>query len=244
MNLAEYLKTLVGKGFSEERAEVIAMMREAAIQLFKAFPDSFLLYGGANLILFHDSTRHSADLDLLSTAETMPTTDDMRSVLNDGLKSLSVLLGLGTLKTEIINSDESLKKIMVKKGDDTTLFTVDLSRMGSVLRQGIQEEPLESLSSVTVAQVKRVSRDFLLLQKAEAFLLRRVIKVRDAYDIKVLADEGASLTDNLKDHLAASLAWEEITGERIIERIAQVDVTRCRDLARSAAGRKIRGARE
>ena len=96
----------------------------------------------------------------------MPTTDDTRSVLNDGLKSLSVLLGLGTLKTEIINSDESLKKIMVKKGDDTTLFTVDLSRMGSVLRQGIQEEPLESLSSVTVAQVKaRISR-FLTLTKS------------------------------------------------------------------------------
>ena len=57
MNLAEQIAALQGRGFDEARAELIVLMRESAILLFKAFPDSFLLFGGANLILFHESIR-------------------------------------------------------------------------------------------------------------------------------------------------------------------------------------------
>ena len=39
-------------------------MREAATVVFRQWPESFILYGGANLVLFQDSVRHSADLDL------------------------------------------------------------------------------------------------------------------------------------------------------------------------------------
>ena len=66
MNIAAQIALYRGKGFTEEHAEVIAFMRLAAGVLFRAFPESFLLFGGATLLLFHDSPRHSGDLDLLS----------------------------------------------------------------------------------------------------------------------------------------------------------------------------------
>ena len=62
MNLAERIESFKRRGFSEERAIVIVLMREAAIILFNAFPNSLVLIGGANLIIFHESVRHSADL--------------------------------------------------------------------------------------------------------------------------------------------------------------------------------------
>jgi hypothetical protein len=64
VNLAKQLDTLRGRGFSEEQARVAALMREAATVVFRQWPESFILYGGANLVLFQDSVRHSADLDL------------------------------------------------------------------------------------------------------------------------------------------------------------------------------------
>jgi hypothetical protein len=50
MNLAEQLESLKTRGFDQERAHTVVLIREAAILLFEDFPDSFLLYGGANLI--------------------------------------------------------------------------------------------------------------------------------------------------------------------------------------------------
>jgi hypothetical protein len=72
MNLAEQLESLKARGFDQERAHTVVLIREAAILLFEAFPDSFLLYGGANLILFHNSVRTSRDLDLLSHGVPLP----------------------------------------------------------------------------------------------------------------------------------------------------------------------------
>ena len=67
MDLAAQIAAYRVRGFTGEQAEVITMMQLAAGVLFQDFPDSFLLFGGATLLLFHDSVRHSADLDL--TAE-------------------------------------------------------------------------------------------------------------------------------------------------------------------------------
>ena len=52
MNLAGQIDKLVDRGFSEERAETIVLMREAAILLFDAFPEMLVVVGGANLVLF------------------------------------------------------------------------------------------------------------------------------------------------------------------------------------------------
>src|SRR5258707_1549050 len=75
MNLGEQLELLKQRGFDPDRAQVIVLIREAAIILFRAFPDLFLMYGGANLILFHGSLRTSRDLDLLSQRTPLPKVD-------------------------------------------------------------------------------------------------------------------------------------------------------------------------
>ena len=67
MTLASQIAAYRNKGFTTEQAEVIVLMRVAAGVLFQDFPDSFLLFGGAALLLFHQSVRHSGDLDLLAS---------------------------------------------------------------------------------------------------------------------------------------------------------------------------------
>ena len=65
MNIARQTTKYEEKGFSREKAEINALMENAILAIFRDFPDAFLLFGGATLVLFHESVRHSADLDLL-----------------------------------------------------------------------------------------------------------------------------------------------------------------------------------
>jgi hypothetical protein len=97
MNLAEQLEALKARGFDQEPAQTVVLIREAAILLFEAFPDSFLLYGGANLILFHNSVRTSRDLDLLSHGVPLPSAEKMANLLSLGLEKLGELLNVGPL---------------------------------------------------------------------------------------------------------------------------------------------------
>lgn len=80
MTLAERLEALHQKGFSAEQARTITLMREAAMVLFEHWPESFVLFGGANLVLFHQSVRHSADLDL-HVLGGLPPADEVAAVL-------------------------------------------------------------------------------------------------------------------------------------------------------------------
>jgi hypothetical protein len=172
MNLAAQIAAYRDRGFTGEQAEVITIMRVAAGVLFRDFPDSFLLFGGATLLLFHDSVRHSADLDLLARAEELPATEELRVSLATGLASAADALNLGPLQVEV-----SGNKIRVKKRDGSLLFNVDINRFGSVLESEVEEHAVE-IDDENVANVKAASRDFLLLQKAECFLLRKMMKAR------------------------------------------------------------------
>jgi hypothetical protein len=67
-----------------------------------------------------------------------------------------------------------------------------------------------------------------LLQKAEAFIFRRGVKVRDAYDIKLLLDAGAALSGELQHHLAGALAMREIGPAALASRIEEVTPGLCR----------------
>jgi hypothetical protein len=126
--LAVQIAAYRDRGFTREQGEVITMMRLAAGVLFQEFPDSFLLFGGATLLLFHDSVRHSADLDLLPRADKLPTSEDLRISLAAGLASAADALNLGPLRIEV-----SGDKILVKQRDNGFLFKVDITRFGSVL---------------------------------------------------------------------------------------------------------------
>jgi hypothetical protein len=226
VNLAEQLDTLRGRGFSEEQARVVALMREAATVVFRQWPESFILYGGANLVLFQDSVRHSADLDLHLRGD-LPPGEQLADVLRQGLEPLAKLLEQHPLGVHVFRSDQDLLKIGVSSPQGGVLFTIDLNRMGSVIQSGIDEQVMEGLGTPDMANVKFVSRDHLLLQKAEAFLLRRVVKARDAYDIRFLLDRGATLNGHLHDHLA-DLLLGSIDQEQIAERIASVTDDLCR----------------
>jgi Nucleotidyl transferase AbiEii toxin, Type IV TA system len=193
MNLAEQIEQLVGRGFSEECAETIVLMREAAIIIFDAFPETLVLIGGANLVLFQEGVRHSADLDFFPVSGEMPNVAKLSEVLLDGLTPLGKLLNLHPLNLKTISSEEGQIKLMLSGNDGQALFTVDITRIGSVIESAVEEMPLEATAVNRAANIKYVSRDQLLLNKAEAFLLRRNPKTRDAYDAMDLLTKGASL---------------------------------------------------
>jgi hypothetical protein len=228
MNLGEQLELLKQRGFDQDRAQVIVLIREAAIILFRAFPDLFLMYGGANLILFHGSLRTSLDLDLLSQGAPLPKAEVLANVLSEGLFPLGNLLGVTPLKITIEKATPAFIKIEITSKDDRSLFTVDLGGLGSALGSGVDEHVLEAVSLNTIATIKSVSRDHLLLQKAEAFAFRSGVKVRDAYDIKLLIDAGALLNTQLQSHLSDALAIKEIGRNELIGRIEQVTPKLCR----------------
>jgi len=224
MNLAAQIAAYRERGFTGEQAEVITMMRVAAGVLFRDFPDSFLLFGGATLLLFHDSVRHSADLDLQPRADKLPTSEDLRASLATGLASAADALNLGPLHIEV-----SGDKILVKQRDNSLLFKVDITRFGSVLESEVEEHDVE-IDEDSVAKVKAASREFLLLQKAECFLLRKIMKTRDAFDIYGLRQSGVVLNEQLENHLEDTLMGDQIDAAEIAAKIAQVDEKRCSEL--------------
>jgi hypothetical protein len=228
MNLAVQIEQLKARGFDEDRAQIVLLIREAAILLFQAFPDSFLMYGGANLILFHESLRTSRDLDLLSQGAELPSVDEITGVLTDGLQELGKLLELAPLTVQVSIAKPVFIKFEIASKDARTLFTVDLGGLASVLKSGIEEHTMEAISVNRRAVVRSVTRDHLLLQKAEAFAFRRGVKARDAYDIKLLLDAGAKLSGELKNHLSDTLAMKEIGKEELTDRIKQVTAVLCR----------------
>jgi hypothetical protein len=54
----------------------------------------------------------------------------------------------------------------------------------------METHPIEAQAGESV-QIKSATKELLLLHKAEAFLLRRIVKARDACDIYVLLQKGA-----------------------------------------------------
>lgn len=224
MNLAAQIAAYRQRGFTGEQAEVITMMRVAAGVLFRDFPDSFLLFGGATLLLFYDSVRHSADLDLHPRADKLPTSEDLRASLATGLASAADALTFGPLHIEA-----SGNKILVKQRDNSLLFKVDITRFGSVLESEIEEHAVE-IDEDSIANVKAASREFLLLQKAECFLLRKIMKTRDAFDVYGLRQSGVVLNEQLEHHLEDTLIRDQIDAAEIAAKIAQVDEKRCSEL--------------
>jgi hypothetical protein len=77
------------------------------------------------------------------------------------------------------------------------------------------------------AVIKCVTKDLLRLQKGEAFLLRRSVKARGAYDVHWLGERGAGLTSNLRAHLEDSIRMNEIDSEAIASRKSKIDRKLC-----------------
>ena len=227
MNIAERLAKYEQRGLVRETAAVNVLLEESLQILFSSFPDTFVFFGGASLVLFYGSPRHSGDLDLLISAETPPSADELQRVLEQPLRAAAETLGFWELGIEPARTTGEFLKLAVKAGGQI-LFTIDLTRISAVIRSELVAFPLTSDSAERIT-VAVPSRDLQLLFKAEAFLKRPFLKARDAFDIKLLRDSGAELDDNLKAHLADGPAAERLEDpEFIARRIDQVNSRTCK----------------
>ena len=55
MNIEQRVRKYTELGFRKFEAEILVLMEESAAAIFAAFPDNFVMFGGAALVLFHDS---------------------------------------------------------------------------------------------------------------------------------------------------------------------------------------------
>jgi hypothetical protein len=100
MTLQERVARYLDRNLQKEQAEILVLMEEAAIALFSALPDHFVLFGGATLVLFHESPRISKDLDLLARVDRLPTAQELAGALETRLQEVAGALGLGPVVFE------------------------------------------------------------------------------------------------------------------------------------------------
>jgi Nucleotidyl transferase AbiEii toxin, Type IV TA system len=227
MNLEERLGKYSKRDFSLEQAQILVLMEEAAIALFAAFPEHFVLFGGATLVLFHNSPRLSKDLDLLARIDSLPSSRELRSALEERVQEVAGIFGIGPVTFESDQNGDQFLRLWIIGSRRQRLFTVDLTRIGgSVLAREIVEETI--VFDKGTALIPSVSRNYQLLQKAETFVSRRMAKTRDAFDMRLLLAEGAILDETLKAHLNDLVMWRELDAKQINERIEQITPKLCR----------------
>jgi len=227
MTIAERLATYKERGFQPETAAINVLLEEALQIIVSNFPDFFVFFGGASLVLFYGSPRHSGDLDLLTNHETPPSADELVKVLEQPLSATAEILGFPNLKIEPARATGQFLKLAVKSGE-RFLFTIDLTKIGSVIKSELVNFKIASDLSEPIT-VTVPSPNLLLLFKAETFLSRPFLKARDAFDIKLLRDSGASLDINLRAHLQDGSAAEKLEdAESIAKRIDRVNSKTCK----------------
>ncbi|MGB2663134.1 MAG: nucleotidyl transferase AbiEii/AbiGii toxin family protein [Candidatus Acidiferrum sp.] len=224
MNLADRLTIYAGRGLQEEEATILVLIEEAGVAIFSAFPDHFVLFGGAALLLFHESPRFSRDLDLLASAVDLPSFAQIEAIVRKGIQPIAETLGWGQLDFRKYNDSDDFIKCWVV-ANEKPLFSIDLTRIGgSVLESQIVNRTIAGTSDRTV---RTATANYLLLQKCEVFLARRLVKARDAFDIHLLLGRGASLNNNLQAHLEDFVLLKELDAEFIEARIQSIDVKLC-----------------
>lgn len=146
--------------------------------------------------------------------------EEVQRIIDESIQGLSETFGLG----KIWYQSGGDHKIWVK-GGERLLFSIEFTRMaGAALDSGIVRHSIgEDQEKVIVT----LSANHLLLQKCEAFLGRRVVKARDAFDIHFLLTKGAGLDDNLRAHLADFIHMREFDAEFLHATIDCVNTKLC-----------------
>jgi len=224
INVQSRIELYLKRGFQQVEAEILVLIEETASGLFSAFPNRFILFGGATLVLFYDSPRLSRDLDLLANAEELPPAPDVQNVVEASIQPLAEIFGLGKLDFRQQGRSQDFLKIWVES-NQRPLFSIDLTRIaGTVLKSEVVQQRIAGDDQKTILAP---SANYLLFQKCETFLDRRYVKARDAFDIDVLLSKGAQLDDNLKAHLDDFIQMREFDTELIRSRIARIDPKLC-----------------
>lgn len=182
INLQARIDKYRERDFQQSDAEILVLIEETAAALFTSFPDRFILFGGAALVLFYESPRLSRDLDLLPSGP-LPNIEDVQAVVRSRIQPLAEIFGLGQLefRQEISTADFAKHWVLANQ---KTLFSIDLTKIGgNVLETQIVKKTIGDNPATTVATP---NPNYLLFQKCEAFLSRRKVKARDAFDIHLL----------------------------------------------------------
>jgi hypothetical protein len=224
MNWQTRIELYLRRGFQKVEAEILVFIEESASGLFSAFPDRFILVGGATLVLFYDSPRLSRDLDLLAKADETPPAVDVQKVVESSIQPIAEIFGLGKLDFRRQEDGKDFTKIWVES-NQRPLFSIDLTRIGgTVPKSEIVQQRIAGDHQKTVLAP---SANYLLFQKCETFLDRRYPKARDPFDIDVLQTKGAQLDDDLNAHLEDFIQMKELDADLIRSRIARIDPKLC-----------------
>jgi len=223
MNLQERIEKYSKRGFQQSEAEILVLLEDCASGLFSAFPERFVLFGGATLVLFYGSPRLSRDLDLLAKAEELPDVLELKKTIEASIQPLAETFGLGKLESHADITKKDFIKIWVQS-NERRLFSVDLTRIGGTV---LKSEQVQQRIGDSDQIVITLNAKTLLYQKCETFLERRNIKCRDAFDVDVLLSKGAQLDANLKAHLHDFIQMRELDPESIRNRIDHIDTKLC-----------------
>jgi len=224
VNLEDRVRKYVDRSFQSDEAEILVLIEESAVAIFTSFPDHFVLFGGATLVLFYDSPRFSRDLDLFASVTKLPSPEEIQALVHASIQPIAETFGLGQLEFRKYNESDDFVKYWVI-ANQKPLFSIDLTRIGgSVIRSEIREKIIACERERTVLTP---TANYLLLQKSEVFLDRRHVKARDAFDIHLLLARGASLNDNLQAHLEDFILMKDLDGEFIAARIESIDARLC-----------------
>ena len=161
-------------------------------------------------------------LDLLASAKDLPSFEEIRTVVRKGIQPVAETLGLGQLDFRKYNESDDFIKCWVL-ANEKPLFSIDLTRIGGSV---LESQLVEQIIAGTDRTVRTATANYLLLQKCEVFLSRRV-KARDAFDIYLLVARGASLNNNLKAHLEDFVLLKDLESEFIEARIQSIDAKLC-----------------
>jgi hypothetical protein len=179
MNIEERLAKYLERNFSLEQAQILVLMEEAAVALFAVLPQHFVLFGGATLVLFHNSPRLSKDLDLLARVDSLPSYSELQTAMEERVQEVAGIFRIGPVTFEPEQNGGQFLRLWIVGSRRQRLFTVDLTRIGgSVLAREIVEETI--VLDESTALIPSVSRNYQLLQKAETFVSRKMVKTRDA----------------------------------------------------------------
>jgi hypothetical protein len=224
MNLQARIDRYRERGFQQVEAEILVLIEESAASLFTAFPDQFILFGGATLVLFYESPRLSRDLDLLASPMQIPRPEEIEAIVRSSIQPIAETLGLGPLEfRKDIESPGFVKQWVL--ANHRALFSIDLTSIGgNVLETQIVKKAIANDPEKIVATP---SANYLLFQKCETFLNRRHVKARDAFDIHLLLTRGAHLDENLQAHLEDFIAMKEMDQESIETRIQDINTKLC-----------------
>ena len=113
MNLGERLAKYLERDFSLEQAQTLVLMEEAAIALFSALPEHFVLFGGATLVLFHNSPRLSKDLDLLLRVDSLPSPEELQNALEERIQEVAGIFGIGPVTIESEQHGEQFHRLWI-----------------------------------------------------------------------------------------------------------------------------------